>query len=90
MVECSHTSVSGAPPKAILAMSRVKPAGHKSKSITVFFDGGSNTSFIIHEAAGRLRAPKSKSIPLSITKVESHESEVFTCEIGRASCRERV
>ena len=76
-VSCAHSNIKSN--GTILAICRIRPSNNRSKSVTVFFDGGSDSSFITHRAAKRMGAHRGKPVSLELTKIGGSSCEVESC-----------
>ena len=62
---------------SLFSIRSVMAAGNR-ESVNVFFDGGSNATYITNKAASRLKARKIKRVTLKIVTVRGHETEYCT------------
>lgn len=65
-------------PLTLLPITETAVNGSKAKA-TLFFDGGSNTSYITHDAAKRLKAKRLSKATLDITAMGYINNQYHTC-----------
>ena len=64
---------------ALYPIQQAKVCG-TAKTVTVFSDGGSNTTYITHRAADRIRAKKINNFTLDVTTMGNVEKTYDTCQ----------